>query len=155
MKQKKTKKPTEIIIFTDGFTFSCGSILIKNMQVYGSAIIVGYRAKKTITDKKDFDASQSNSAVETFAENKYITNLQNLGFRVRITNKEQFDPNDKEEPKTPMEFKKYPVDELSDIHVKYMDDMYDIFIETAEKIFNKYPNPQSQSPIPIIIYYFF
>ena len=70
-----TKKPTEIIIFTDGYTFSCGSILIKNMQVYGSAIVVGYQANKNITDKKDFDASQSNSAVEAFVENKYIANL--------------------------------------------------------------------------------
>ena len=150
---KKTKKPTEIIIFTDGFTFSCGSILIKNMQVYGSTIIVGYRAKKTITDKKEFDASQSNSAVETFVENKYTTNLQNLGFRVRITNKEQFDPNDKEEPKTPMEFKKYPVDELSDIHEKYTDDMYDIFIETAEKIFNKYNKDMKCNKDNNLLYY--
>ena len=58
IESKNTKKPTEIIIFTDGFTFSCGSILIKNMQVYGSAIVVGYRAHKNINDKKDFDASQ-------------------------------------------------------------------------------------------------
>ena len=36
------------------------------MQVYGSAIIVGYMAHKNITDKKDFEASQSNSAVSTF-----------------------------------------------------------------------------------------
>ena len=28
------------------------------MQVYGSAIVVGYRAHKNINDKKDFDASQ-------------------------------------------------------------------------------------------------
>ena len=30
----KTKKPTEIIVFTDGFSFSCGSIFIKGLQVY-------------------------------------------------------------------------------------------------------------------------
>ena len=147
MKQKNTKKPTEIIIFTDGFTFSCGSVLIKNMQVYGSAIVVGYQANKNITDKKDFDASQSNSAVEAFVENKYIANLNNLGFQGRITNKEQFDPNDKEDPKIPMEFKKYPVDELSDIHVEYSDDEYDRFISTAEKIFNKDTSTTKRIPI--------
>ena len=80
---KNTKKPTEIIIFTDGFTFSCGSVLIKNMQVYGSAIVVGYQANKIITDKKDFDASQSNSAVEAFLENKYILKFTlSSGYRV-------------------------------------------------------------------------
>ena len=30
------KKPTEIFIFTDGFSFSCGSTFIKGLQVYGS-----------------------------------------------------------------------------------------------------------------------
>ena len=148
-----TKKPTEIIIFTDGYTFSCGSIFIKNMQVYGSAIVVGYRANKNITDKKDFDASQSNSAVEAFVENKYIANLNNLGFQGRITNKEQFDPNDKEDPKIPMEFKKYPVDELSDIHVKYSDDEYDRFISTAEKIFKKYNNESKCNKDNNLLYY--
>jgi hypothetical protein len=49
----KTKKPTEIIIFSDGFSFSCGSILIKSLQVYGAAIIVGYKAKPDITSEKD------------------------------------------------------------------------------------------------------
>ena len=80
IESKKTKKPTEIIIFTDGFTFSCGSILIKNMHVYGSAIVVGYRAHKYITDKKDFDASQSNSAVHGLPNSIYTKNLANLGF---------------------------------------------------------------------------
>ena len=150
---KKTKKPTEIIIFTDGYTFSCGSVLIKNMQVYGSAIIVGYRAKKDIIDKKDFDASQSNSGLGEYEENKYIKNLNNLGFQARITNQEQFDPNDKEDPKIPMEFKKYPVDELSDIHVKYSDDEYDRFISTAEKIFNKYNKDMRCNKDNNLLYY--
>ena len=148
-----TKKPTEIIIFTDGYTFSCGSIFIKNMQVYGSAIVVGYRANKNITDKKDFDASQSNSAVQPFEGNKYITNLKNLGCQARITNMEQFDPNDKDEPKIPMEFKKYPVDELSDIHIEYSDDEYDRFISTAEKIFNKYNNKSKCNKDNKLLYY--
>ena len=150
---KNTKKPTEIIIFTDGFSFSCGSVLIKNMQVYGSAIVVGYRANKNITNKKDFDASQSNSAVQSFEGNKYITNLKSLGFQARITNMEQFDPNDKDEPKIPMEFKKYPVDELSDIHVKYSDDEYDRFISTAEKIFKKYNNDNQCNKDNNLLYY--
>ena len=150
---KKTKKPTEIIIFTDGFSFSCGSILIKTMQVYGSAIVVGYGAHKNITDKKDFDASQSNSAVNSFVSSQYTKNLRTLGFSPRLTYLEQYDPNDKENPKIPMEFKKYPVDELSDIHVKYSDDEYDRFIKTAEKYFKKYNEDHQCNPDNKYLFY--
>ena len=150
---KNTKKPTEIIIFTDGYSFSCGSVFIKNLQVYGSAIVVGYRAKIDITNKKDFDASQSNSAVESFEESEYANNLNNLGFSASVTNQEQFDPNDEEDPKIPMEFKRYPVDELSDIHVKYSDDDYDIFIKTAQEIFNKYNDNMECNPDNNLLYY--
>ena len=114
-----TKKPTEIIIFTDGFTFSCGSGFVKGLQVFGSAIVVGYNAKQGINSSKDFDASQSNSGVEQFINSKYSKILENLGFMTpRVTNVEQFDPNDLDDDnmKIPMEFKKYPVDELSNIH---------------------------------------
>ena len=34
-----------------------------------------------------------------------------------------------------MELRRYVVDELSDIHVKYSDDEYDRFIQTAKKNF--------------------
>ena len=55
-----TKKPTEILVFTDGYSFSCTSVFIKGLQVHGHGIIVGYNAKPGI-NKEDFDASQSNS----------------------------------------------------------------------------------------------
>ena len=149
----KTKKPTEIIIFTDGYSFSCGSIFIKGMQVYGSAIVVGYQAKPDITSEKDFDASQSNSGVEFFENSESKKNLVNLGFNGQVTYMEQFDPNDVEDPKIPMEFKKYPVDVLSDIHVKYEDQYYDRFIETAEEIFKKYNEDMECNPDNDLLYY--
>jgi hypothetical protein len=148
-----TKKPTEIIIYTDGFSFSCGSVLIKGLQVYGSAIIVGYNAKPDIISKEDFDASQSNSAVHNFDESEYSENLKNLSFEVHIPYMEQFDPNDVENPKIPMEFKKYPVDELSDIHTKYIDEYYDRFIIAAEKIFDKYNEHKECNPDNNLLYY--
>ena len=39
---KKRRKPTEIIILTDGFSYSATSTFIKYLQIYGSAIIVCY-----------------------------------------------------------------------------------------------------------------
>ena len=148
----KTKKPTEIIVFTDGFSFSCGSIFIKGLQVYGSAIIVGYNAIPGIS-KSDFDASQSNSAVETFDDSIYSNNLLDLGFNAQVTNMEQFDPNDKDEVKTPMEFKIYPVDIISNISTKFKKDYYDRFIKEAKNIFEKFNEKGECNPDNKLLYY--
>ena len=133
----KTKKPTEILIFTDGLSFSCTSTFIKGIQVHGHGILVGYNSRPGI-NKIDFDASQSNSGVETFSFSEYVENLQNLGFYAGITFDESFDPNDNGEPKTPMEFLINPVDEISDIYKAYSNSRYDRFINTAKSIFDKY-----------------
>ena len=114
---------------------------------------MGYRAKPDIISEQDFDASQSNSPVKSYTGNKYIENLNNWGFMARITAGEQFDPNDQNEVKIPMEFRRYPVDELTDIHVKYKDEYYERFIETAEEIFNKYNEEMKSNPDNDLLYY--
>jgi len=133
----KLKKPTEIILFTDGLSFSCGSIFIKELQMHGSAIIVGYN-KRPDLDINDFDASQSDSLGSSFNISQNKRNLEKLGFNVKLTIGEQFDPNDKNKPKTPMEFKAYPVDLLSEITTPYSDDLYDNFIKESKTIFESY-----------------
>ena len=133
----KTKKPTEILVFTDGYSFSCTSIFIKGLQVNGHGIVVGYQSRPDL-NKEDFDASQSNSAPETFSFSEFAQNLNELGFNSYITFVEEFDRNDKEQPKVPMEFKIYPVDEISDIYTSYTDAKYDRFINVAKSIFDKY-----------------
>jgi hypothetical protein len=105
--------------------------------VHGSAILVGYNSRPDLVEEK-YDASQSNSAVETFSHSEHIQNLDKLGFSSRITFSEEFDPNDKGTPKTPMEFQIYPVDEVSNIYLKYEDSKYDRFIKEAQRIFGKY-----------------
>ena len=135
----KLKKPTEVIVFTDGYSFSCTSVFIKGLQVHGAAILVGYNSRPDLVEKK-YDASQSNSAVETFSHFENIKNLDKLGFSSRVTFSEEFDPNDKGTPKTPMEFQIYPVDEVSNIYLKYEDSKYDRFIKEAQRIFEKYNN---------------
>ena len=39
---KNKRKPTDIMVFTDGFSFSATSIFIKYLQYYGGGIVVGY-----------------------------------------------------------------------------------------------------------------
>ena len=133
----KTKKPTEILIFTDGYSFSCTSVFIKALQVVGGAITVGYYSRPDLVESK-YDASQSNSAVETLLYAEQVQNLKKLGFSTRITFTESFDPNDKNIPKIPMEFLIYPVDEVSNIYINYNDYMLQRFIVQADSIFKKY-----------------
>lgn len=143
LKTNNIRKPTEILIFTDGFSFSCTSLFIKRIQVAGHGIIAGYSTRPGL-DKKDFDASQSNSGVETFKYSENSQNLKKLGFDSRITFMEIFDENDKETPKTPMEFLIYPVDEISTIYKQYTDENYNIFINEAKRLINKYNNEDGE-----------
>ena len=52
---KHIRKPNEIIIFTDGLSYSATSIFIKETQIMGGAIIVGYNGNPKLAS---FDSSQ-------------------------------------------------------------------------------------------------
>ena len=149
----KTKKPTEIIIYTDGYSFSCTSMFIKYMQITGSAIIVGYNSSPGLFGTK-FDASQSNSAVDSFSFSNQTQNLEKLGFNIRTTFIEQFDPNDKNNPKIPMEFKIYPVDLVSRIIQPYDDSLLDYFVKESQSIFQQFNNLEGIcNPNNTLLYY--
>ena len=139
LKTGKAKKPTETIVFTDGFSFSCSSAYVKGLQVHGAAILVGYNIRPDLMNTS-LDASQSNSAVEAFSFSDQIKSLKSLGITSRITFTEAIDPNDKSEPKIPMEFQIYPIDTMVDIYKPFSDDLYERFIKEAKKVFDKYNN---------------
>ena len=61
-KRNKIKKPTDVIVFTDGQSFSSTSVFIKNLYYFGGAIIVGYGGDP---EKDIFDASQNPTFVLT------------------------------------------------------------------------------------------
>ena len=135
---KNTKKPTEIIIYTDGLSLSCASISLRKLQLYGLAIVVGYNIRPDLINTK-FDASQSSSSVSYYEYSENVQNLKKLGFYLMLTDKEQFDTNDdKNEVRTPMEFKVYPCDTISDIYMPYNDYLYERFILKAKSIFEEY-----------------
>ena len=152
LSQRKTKKPTDILVFTDGYSFSCTSMLITGLKIHGHGIMVGYNARPDL-NKSDFDASQSNSGVETFEISENVKNLKKLGFNSRITFEETFDPNDKGIPKTPMEFLIFPVDEISTIHQQYYDSSYNRFIKEAKRIFEKYNDNGECNPDNKLLYF--
>ena len=57
----KVWNPTNIIVFTDAFSYSATSYLINGFQKTGGAIIIGYFGNPKIKGTKEFDGSQSDS----------------------------------------------------------------------------------------------
>lgn len=146
-KNKKTKKPTDIIIFTDGYSYSTTCVFIKGLQDVGGAIIVGYNGNPKIEGKEKFDASQAPSPVFTFYNEPEIENLQKLGYSFNQgTFAETFGFNYMSENPTPREYILNPVDERVDIYSSYDDSLYEQFIEKAKEIFDKYNNKKECNP---------
>ena len=127
------KKPTEIIIFTDSFSFSATSTLIKGFQSIGGAIIVGYFGNPKIEGIDLFDSSQSDSS----ATNANTLDSLKLGLDIEITAQEIFDDY-KDETPIPREYTFNKVDYRVDIYSKYSDDIYSDFVKEGNKIFNKF-----------------
>ena len=141
------KKPTEIIIFTDGFSYSATSFFIKGLQKEGGAIIVGYLGNPNITGVDEFDGSQSPSTVQNYNNTEYSKQLNNLGYHINgITTGETF-LNPYEKNQIPREYQLNPVDERVEIYQTYTDEIYEQFVSEGLKIFEKYKtqcNPKNK-----------
>ena len=132
------KKPTDIIIYTDSFSYSATSSFIKGFQYTGGAIIVGYNGNPFI-GKEQFDGSQSPASVTAFDDSDEYKNLNKLGIVVSgITFAETYDDYYIQDNPIPREYLLDEVDERVDIYEPYTDDAYQLFINKAEPIFRKY-----------------
>ena len=134
-KAKNIRKPNEIIIFTDGYSFSAASYLIKGTQLRKGAIIVGYGGNPKL---KKFDASQSPTAVKhTYQKGDfYEKRLEEFGFSFSYAYEESFKYY--KDIKYPLEFEIMNIDERVELYNKYDDSRYQEFIDEAKKIFEKY-----------------
>ena len=152
----KIRKPNEIIVFTDGVSYSATSMLIKNLQESGNAIIVGYNGNPSDIKKHDkFDSSQSPTGVETFPNDTNVLKLNEYGIVVNgISNVETFNDSYINKDKTPIprEYLINPIDERSNIYGKYFDFRYDEFINEAKKIFSKYKNECNTNNKNMVLY---
>ena len=127
------KKPTEIIIFTDSYSFGATSTLIKGFQNIGGAIIVGYFGNPKIEGIDLFDSSQSDSS----KYNAPNYSGSGLKYEIEVTTQEIFDDYKDINP-IPREYSFNKVDFRVDIYSKYSDDIYSDFIEEGKKIFDKF-----------------
>ena len=137
-KRNKIKKPTNIIIFTDGLSFSSTSVFIKNLYYFGGAILVGYSGDPEL---EYFDASQNPTFI--------LTNLTGIKGFNKLLQKGFYFPQmpigpmyrssyDKNNENIPEEFIVNLIDERINIYNNYNDDLYEDFIIEAKKIFKKY-----------------
>ena len=139
----KERKPTEIIVFTDGYAYSGTSVLIKNLQETGNAIIVGFNGIPSEEKKNEkFDSCQAPSVILDSIDNDYImNNLNEYGIELfEITYQESFNDSyiNKNETPIPRDFIINPIDERSNIYGIYDDDKYIEFVNEAKRIFEKY-----------------
>ena len=137
------RKPTNIIVYTDGYSFSTTSFFIKDLHESGNAIIVGYNGipqGKRKTEK--FNGSQSPSSVLTLnvLEDNNIKNLKNYNITMRATFGASYDYSyqDNNHLHIPREYTINLIDERSSIFGEYSDSRINEFIDEANKIFNKY-----------------
>ena len=139
-KAKNIRKPHEIIIFTDGYSYSATSTFIKGIQLAGAGIIVGYAGNPKLDF---FDSNQSASSVISTEEinDNLSKEINNLGFSLRYTMQEQFSnlDYDKEENK-PLEYEINLVDERAGFYNGYDDFLYDDFIKVSLDYLEKYKN---------------
>ena len=137
-KRNKIKKPTDVIVFTDGLSFSATSIFIKNLYYFGGAILVGYGGDP---EKESFDASQNPTFVLTNLTGiNGSKDLEEKGFKFYQLPcgpmyRSRYDKNNNDVPE---EFIVNYIDERVNLYNAYDDNLYDDFINEAKKIFDKY-----------------
>ena len=137
-KRNKIKKPTDIVIFTDGLSFSATSVFIKNLYYFGGAILAGYSGDPELDY---FDASQNPTFILTNLTGiKGFNELVKRGFyfpQISIGSmyRSSYDKNNENIPE---EFIVNLIDERINIYNNYKDDLYEDFISEAKNIFKKY-----------------
>ena len=137
-KRNITRKPTDVIVFTDGLSFSSTSVFIKNLYYFGGAILVGYGGDPEVDT---FDASQSPTFVLTNLTGiKGYFDLIKKGFYfLQLPTGPMYRTKyDEKNEDIPEEFVINYIDERVNIYNVYSDNLYDDFIEEAKKIFDKY-----------------
>ena len=148
------RKPTEVVVFTDSYSFSAGSFFTKGLKEAGGAIMVGYNGYPGST-AESFDIGQSPTQVmleeylmlfspdecARLKEKGIIYGSMSFGESFRV---EDIDNN--KSPLIPREFLVDPADERVPYYGAYSDDAYDTFVEMGKAVLEKYKtecNPEN------------
>jgi len=106
---RNIRKPTDIIIATDGFCFSSCSNFVDNIIRSGSAIVAGYGVSNPGDEL--FGAGQCPSGViDPSGLFRELANNSNYGLNFMCTVLEAFDPTAKGEETIPIDYRILPID---------------------------------------------
>ena len=136
-RMKNKRKPTEILVLTDGYSFSAAGLFVKYLQKMGGAIVAGYFGNPH--NSEIFDSSQSPSGVFTsdilnIFNKKETAFLQSYYILLEIPGIQTFyDLNDKN---VPLEYEITPVDIRLNVYSQFNDESYTYFIEELFSIFD-------------------
>ena len=150
---KHKKKPTEIIVFTDGYSFSATSILLKYLQYYGGGIVVGYFGNPKINIT--FDSSLSTSAIITMSylslwNQNFRELMQKYNINLQFAYLQSF--TDPSNISTPLEYIVTPVDERISLYENFNESNYHFFVEKAKEIFARYQKNCSKINKNLVLY---
>ena len=136
---KNLKKPTDILILTDSYSYSATSGFIKGLQNTGGAVIIGYYGNPKIKGNDLYDGSQSPSEVVKLEKTEVYKELEKNGFRiVGITIGESYNFHQKDiKDQIPREYSLDPVDFRVNIYSDYSDEKYDLFIDEGLNIYKR------------------
>jgi len=150
---KNKRKPTDILIYSDGFTYSAAAIFIKYLQYYGGAITAGYFQNQNLKlNETLFNNGLSPSVlfihdILKYLEPKGYEELYNTnGITLQMPGIQAF--YNMKDLEHPLEYDISPVDEIVDIYEPLID--YDLFINESLQIFEKYQtkcNPNNKKLI--------
>jgi len=140
---KRPRKPTDIIVFTDGFSFSATGIFLKILQYNGGAITVGFFGNPKLRKNVTFDSSQSPSTIVSTEELKKLSpefNYLNKKYKIQMQFARVQSFYDRYSNKSyPLEYEITPVDELIPLYENFSENTnLDKFMEYGHKILEKY-----------------
>jgi hypothetical protein len=141
---KNKRKPTDILIYTDGNSISVAAVFIKNFQHYGAGIVAGYFGNPH-KNNIPFDSAQSTA--DLMNQKRLMVRcprgyqkelIQRYNFTMDIPQNQYFYGDF--DFKYPLEYSVTPVDERVEIFEYLKSNTYQTFIDEAKKIFDKYKN---------------
>ena len=158
-KKSKKRKPTEILIFTDGVSLGATSILLKDIHENGKAIIAGYNGDPSEQNKKiKFDSSQSPSIyiepTKKLLSDYNVEYLMNYNISSRVSFAATYNDNFQNESNfiNPREYINNSIDERSKIYGYYTDERYDEFINEGLRIIKKYETECNSDNNNLLLY---
>ena len=148
---KNKRKPTDILIFTDGNLVSVDAVFMKSFQYYGAGIVAGYFGNPN-KNNVPFDSAQSCASL---IEQKRFEVRSPRGYFKELVKRYNTIIDMPFVPffygdfdfYNPIEYSVMPVDERVEIFEYLKGSNYQLFVDEAKKIFNKYKsqcNPKNK-----------